>query len=98
MTDWKKQLQGIKRTKKGADTAEKSSDKPLKVDFVPPTSWLEDDLTKQRSSPSAPSTGSRSTNPDPAALATRPTNPISPRGGHEQFKCGGRPKTRACPR
>lgn len=80
MKDWKDQLRDIKRTLWEADTSEKRADKPPKVDFVPPESWLRGDSTEQRPRPNGTSTGSRSANLAPTASVTRSSDPIPSKG------------------
>lgn len=82
MKDWKDKLRDIKRTLRGASTSENRGDKPERVDFKPPESWLSTNPREDRPMPKpidasagtppsynsarTPSTRSNSTTPRPS--------------------------------
>lgn len=83
MKDWRDQLRDIKRTLREADTSEKHGDKPSKVDFVPPESWLKDDSTDHQN----PSHRGTSTQPSSSRTLSHTAVP-RPRSA----PAGGRPE------
>lgn len=80
MKDWKDQLRDIKRKLRETDTYEKQGDKPAKVDFTPPKSWLDGASTEgrtapKRTGPSTVSKGSARSTPISPNVVTRKTDP-----------------------
>lgn len=83
MKDWKDQLRAIKRTMQNGDTSEKYGEKPAKVDFEPPESWLAGASTDGRSAPNRcnpPAGADRASGPVGRASVTRSADPNAAKG------------------
>lgn len=71
MKSWKEQLNDVKRALRETDPGEKRGEKPAKVDFEPPKSWLTDD--RSISKKGGESKGSSRPAPIPTTVADRQT-------------------------
>lgn len=76
MKSWKEQLKDVKRALREADPGEKRGEKPAKVDFEPPKSWLTDD--RSTSKRDGESKGSSRPAAIPSTVADRQTG-VPPR-------------------